>query len=89
MHVVRYPITFDGSSSRNLAILQFEFQLHSELLHGPVDGFRVSRLQTVTYFGGRYCIIGAGASGLGVAKNFKLHGIPFDCLEREPDVGGL
>ena len=89
MHVVRYPITFDGSSSRNLAILQFEFHLHSELLHGPVDGFRVSRLQTVTYFGGRYCIIGAGASGLGVAKNFKLHGIPFDCLEREPDVGGL
>lgn len=37
----------------------------------------------------RYCIIGAGASGLAVAKNFKQRGIPFDCLEREPDIGGL
>lgn len=36
-----------------------------------------------------YCIIGAGASGLAVAKNFKLNGIPFECLEREPDLGGL
>jgi cation diffusion facilitator CzcD-associated flavoprotein CzcO len=37
----------------------------------------------------RYCIIGAGASGLAVAKNFVRRGIPFDCLEREPDIGGL
>ncbi len=37
----------------------------------------------------KYCIIGAGASGLGIAKNFKLHNIPFDCIEREPDIGGL
>ncbi len=37
----------------------------------------------------RYCVIGAGASGLAVAKNFKERGIPFDCLEREPDIGGL
>jgi cation diffusion facilitator CzcD-associated flavoprotein CzcO len=37
----------------------------------------------------KFCIIGAGASGLAVAKNFKLRGIPFDCLEREPDIGGL
>jgi len=37
----------------------------------------------------RYCIIGAGASGLAVAKNFAERGIPFDCLEREADVGGL
>ena len=37
----------------------------------------------------RYCIIGAGASGLAVAKNFVQRGIPFDCLEREPDIGGL
>lgn len=39
--------------------------------------------------GGRYCIIGAGASGLAAAKNFKQRGIPFDCLEREQDLGGL
>src|SRR5262245_38876827 len=37
----------------------------------------------------RYCIIGAGASGLAVAKNFVECGIPFDCLERERDIGGL
>ena len=37
----------------------------------------------------RYCIIGAGASGLAVAKNFVRRGIAFDCLEREQDIGGL
>jgi len=37
----------------------------------------------------KYCIIGAGASGLAVAKNFRQRGIPFDCVEREPDLGGL
>ena len=37
----------------------------------------------------KFCVIGAGASGLAVAKNFKLHAIPFDCLEREADLGGL
>jgi cation diffusion facilitator CzcD-associated flavoprotein CzcO len=37
----------------------------------------------------RYCIIGAGASGLAAAKNFVARGIPFDCLERERDIGGL
>jgi cation diffusion facilitator CzcD-associated flavoprotein CzcO len=37
----------------------------------------------------RYCIIGAGASGLAAAKTFVARGIPFDCLEREQDIGGL
>lgn len=37
----------------------------------------------------RYCVIGAGASGLATAKNFRERGIPFDCLEREGDLGGL
>ena len=36
----------------------------------------------------KYCIIGAGSSGLAAAKNFREAGIPFDCLEREDDVGG-
>lgn len=36
----------------------------------------------------RYCIVGAGTSGLAVAKNFLQAGIPFDCLEREDDLGG-
>ncbi|MEC9368500.1 MAG: NAD(P)-binding domain-containing protein [Pseudomonadota bacterium] len=37
----------------------------------------------------RYCIIGAGASGLAVAKTFAERGIPFDCIERETEIGGL
>lgn len=36
----------------------------------------------------KFCIVGAGSSGLAVAKNFVAHGIAFDCLEREDDVGG-
>jgi hypothetical protein len=35
------------------------------------------------------CIIGAGPSGLTVAKNFAERGIPFECLEREADIGGI
>jgi cation diffusion facilitator CzcD-associated flavoprotein CzcO len=37
---------------------------------------------------GKFCILGAGSSGLAVAKNFRECGIAFDCLEREDDVGG-
>jgi cation diffusion facilitator CzcD-associated flavoprotein CzcO len=37
----------------------------------------------------KVCIIGAGSSGLAAAKTFKERGIPFDCLERESDIGGL
>ena len=37
----------------------------------------------------RYCIIGAGACGLAVAKNFAARGIPFDCFEALADVGGI
>jgi len=36
----------------------------------------------------RFCVLGAGTSGLAVAKNFLQGGIPFDCLEREDDLGG-
>lgn len=36
----------------------------------------------------KYCILGAGSSGLATAKNFLQAGIPFDCLEREDDLGG-
>jgi cation diffusion facilitator CzcD-associated flavoprotein CzcO len=37
----------------------------------------------------KFCIIGAGASGLAAAKNFIERDIPFDCLERAADIGGL
>jgi len=36
----------------------------------------------------KYCIIGAGPSGLAAAKNFAQLAIAFDCLEREDDLGG-
>jgi cation diffusion facilitator CzcD-associated flavoprotein CzcO len=37
----------------------------------------------------KYCIIGAGASGLAVAKSFVQRGIAFDLIEKAPDLGGL
>lgn len=36
----------------------------------------------------RYCIVGAGSSGLAAAKNLKQLGIACDVFEREDDVGG-
>jgi cation diffusion facilitator CzcD-associated flavoprotein CzcO len=36
-----------------------------------------------------YCIIGAGACGLAVARTFAERGIPFDCFEAEGDIGGI
>jgi cation diffusion facilitator CzcD-associated flavoprotein CzcO len=36
----------------------------------------------------RYCIIGAGYSGLGVAHAFQEAGIDFDVFEQNDDVGG-
>jgi thioredoxin reductase len=37
----------------------------------------------------RYCIIGAGPSGLAQARAFRARGIDFDVYERHTDVGGL
>jgi hypothetical protein len=37
----------------------------------------------------QYCIIGAGACGLAVAKTFVERGIPFDCFEALADIGGI
>ena len=37
----------------------------------------------------RYCVIGAGAAGLAVARNFKQYGIAFDIFDRHDDVGGM
>jgi cation diffusion facilitator CzcD-associated flavoprotein CzcO len=36
----------------------------------------------------RYCVIGAGPSGLAVARRLCEAGIAFDCFERNDDVGG-
>jgi cation diffusion facilitator CzcD-associated flavoprotein CzcO len=37
----------------------------------------------------RYCIIGAGPSGLAAAKAFCEAGLSFDVFERHSDVGGI
>ena len=37
---------------------------------------------------GKFCVIGAGPSGLTAAKNLAQRGIPVELLEREDDVGG-
>jgi cation diffusion facilitator CzcD-associated flavoprotein CzcO len=37
----------------------------------------------------RVCIIGAGASGLALAKALYMAGVPFDCFEKAERVGGL
>jgi len=36
----------------------------------------------------KYCIVGAGSSGIAAGKNLKARGIPFDIIEREDEVGG-
>ena len=36
----------------------------------------------------KYCIIGAGNSGLTAAKNLKQQGIAYDIFEREDGIGG-
>ncbi len=36
----------------------------------------------------RWCVVGAGTSGLAVVKNFAQRGIAVDCYEREDDIGG-
>lgn len=38
--------------------------------------------------GSRYCIVGAGSSGLTVAKNLRDAAIECDIIEREDDIGG-
>ena len=37
----------------------------------------------------RFCIVGAGACGLAVAKTFAERGIQFDCFEALADIGGI
>jgi len=36
----------------------------------------------------RYCIVGGGAAGIGLAKCLKAKGVPFDLFEAEEDFGG-
>jgi cation diffusion facilitator CzcD-associated flavoprotein CzcO len=36
----------------------------------------------------KYCVLGAGSSGLVAAKNLRAHGFDVDVLERQADLGG-
>lgn len=36
----------------------------------------------------RWCVVGAGSSGLTATKNLREHGLAVDCFEREDDIGG-
>ena len=36
----------------------------------------------------RVCVIGAGSSGIAVAKVLGEHAVPFDCFEKSDEVGG-
>jgi len=74
------------------------------LSHGPIAGkmqAKAARLYINTCilsvlpsqppqfaYAEKFCIVGGGSSGLAAAKNFRAAGIPFDCLEREDDIGG-
>src|SRR5436309_2102197 len=40
-------------------------------------------------YASKYCIVGAGSSGITAAKNLKELNIPFDIFEREDDIGGV
>jgi hypothetical protein len=42
----------------------------------------------VVNYSDKYCVIGAGSSGITAAKNLKQLGIPYDVIEREDGVGG-
>jgi hypothetical protein len=46
------------------------------------------RTLRATTAGGRWCVVGAGPSGLTALKNLRAAGIDAECLEREDDVGG-
>jgi cation diffusion facilitator CzcD-associated flavoprotein CzcO len=48
-----------------------------------------SREETMFATDQMYCVVGAGVSGLAVARRLKQASIPFEILEREDDAGGL
>lgn len=54
----------------------------------PADGSTAATTE-MALCSERYCIIGAGPAGLGVARRFAEAGIAFDVLERHKDVGGI
>ena len=35
------------------------------------------------------CIIGAGSSGIAVAKALTERGLAFECFEKDSDIGGM
>jgi len=50
---------------------------------------RKTAILPTAQYANKYCIIGAGPSGLVTARAFLHEGIPFDWFERHGDVGGI
>ncbi|MEI6405031.1 MAG: amino acid permease [Actinomycetes bacterium] len=50
---------------------------------------RRTSLLSAAQYSTKYCIIGAGPSGLVTARAFLKEGVPFDWFERHSDVGGI
>lgn len=50
---------------------------------------QVDERETKPTYARRYCIVGAGPSGMIMARNLLLEGVPFDWFERNPDFGGI
>jgi cation diffusion facilitator CzcD-associated flavoprotein CzcO len=60
----------------------------SDSLPSATDATARSSVNPEDAYAHKFCILGAGSSGLTVLKNLHQAGIPCDCLEREDEVGG-
>jgi len=50
---------------------------------------RADHASTPTDRTDKVCVIGAGSAGIAMCRALALRGIPFDCFERSPQIGGL
>ncbi len=60
----------------------------SAAVDSVASGSAASAYEGDAAYAHKFCILGAGTSGLTVLKNFKELGIACDCLERADDLGG-
>ena len=70
------------------ARLTLEPSMSTDFAQPSIDEGAGSRAAGVDDRSDKVCVIGAGTSGLAAARRLLEAGIPFDCLEREEDLGG-
>jgi cation diffusion facilitator CzcD-associated flavoprotein CzcO/amino acid transporter len=63
--------------------------LYGRLAESRLRADTTRRASVVSNYTRRYCIVGAGPSGLILARALKAEGVPFDCFEKHSDVGGI